>query len=265
MRFAFVPKLVMRKIWFELRKRYYLHLLRRKKSPAAILDHLRSWNHLDLKRPIRETDFVVLDTETTGLYFHKGDRIVSISALRIKDGRIDLSDTFHELVNPNRDIPGKAVVVHEILPRMVDGKPTLEKILPNFVEYVGHAVLVGHHAWLDMGFLNREMTRLCGFSLRNMVLDTVSLDQALIVMKTPISMRNKIKLDSSLGALAERYHVSLDQRHSSFGDALVTAQIFQHMIKQAEKFGILTLKGLLRIALNPPALIGVGEPEVSPM
>jgi DNA polymerase III subunit epsilon len=255
----------MRTIWLELRKRYYLHHLRRKRPPAPILNHVQNWNHLDLGQSLREAEFVVLDTETTGLRARKGDRIVSLSALRVRDGRIDLSDTFHQLVNPNRDIPGETVIVHEILPRMVEGKPTLDEILPGFVEYIGHAILVAHHAWLDMSFLNREITRLYGFSLRNMVVDTVSLDQSLAVMKTPAPLRSKIKLDSSLGALAERYHVSLDQRHSSFGDALATAQIFQHMVKQAEKMGISTLKGLLRMALNPPALIGVPEPEVSPM
>ena len=123
----------------------------------------------------------------------KGDRIISISAVRLKNGRIDLSDTFHALVNPNRDIPSETAVVHEILPRMVDGKPGIESVLPDFIRYVGPAVLVAHHAWLDMSFLNHEMNRLFGFPFQNIVVDTAILDQVIVVQKTPASMRGTIK------------------------------------------------------------------------
>ncbi len=58
---------------------------------------------------------MVFDTETTGLHARKGDRIVSISAVRLREGRIDLSDTFHELINPNRDIPSETAIIHGIL------------------------------------------------------------------------------------------------------------------------------------------------------
>ena len=112
-------------------------------------------------------------------------------------------------------------------------------------------VLVAHHAWLDMSFLNHEMTRLFGFPLRNIVLDTAILDQALVVRKFPFMLRT-MKLDSTLIAVAERYHVLIEEQHSSFGDALATAQIFQTMIKQAERSGVLCLKDLLRMAFTPP-------------
>ena len=240
--------------WHRLRNRYYLRHLRRKDLPDPIRDYLEGFVTLDLKKPIAETEFVVFDSETTGFNVKKGDRIVSISAVRLRNGRIDLSDTFHALVNPNRDIPSKTAVVHEILPRMVEGKPAIENVLPDFIRYVGSAVLVAHHAWLDMSFLNHEMIRLFGFPLQNVVVDTAILDQVLVVKKTPSSMRGTIKINSSLSSLAERYRVSIEERHSSFGDALATAQIFQNMIKQAQREGALYLKDLLRMAFTPPSL-----------
>ena len=53
------------------------------------------------------------------------------------------------------------------------------------------------------------------------------------------------KVDSTLGAVAERYHVTVEEHHSSFWDALATAQIFQQMIKQVQRLGILHLRDLL--------------------
>ena len=245
---------MMSMLWHRLRNRYHLRHLRRKDLPVHLRDYLEGFITLDLKKPIAETEFVVLDSETTGLNVKKGDRIVSISAVRLKDGRIDLSEAFHALVNPNRDIPSVTAVIHEILPRMVDGKPGIESVLPDFIRYVGCTVLVGHHAWLDMSFLNHEMSRLFGFPLQNVVVDTAILDQVLVVRKTPVSMRDTIRINSTLSSLAERYHVSLEEQHSSFGDALATAQIFQNMIKQAQQGGVVTLKDLLRMAFTPPSL-----------
>ena len=242
--------------WIPLRfkHRYYCYRLRRKNLPAVIRDYLQAFRYVVLETPIAETEFVVFDTETTGLDVKQGDRILSISAVRLKNGRIDLSDIFHEMIDPERDIPSDTAVIHEIVPRMVDGKPPLAELLPDFISYVGSAVMVGHHEWLDMTFLNTEMTRLFGFPLLNIVLDTATLDQAIILKKTPMHLKRSIRINSSLGALAERYRVSIEERHSSFWDALATAQIFQKMIKDLEKQGILSLKGLLKLVLTPPRL-----------
>jgi DNA polymerase-3 subunit epsilon len=240
-------------IWFRFKKVYYLYLLKRRKLPAVIRNHLQACVRIDLRKTASEADFVVFDTETTGLHAKKGDRIVSVSAVRLKQGRIDLSDTFHKIVNPNRDIPSKTAVIHGILPRMVDGKPTLDEILPDFIEFIGSSILVGHHVWLDMTFLNREMIGLYGFPIQNLVLDTAILDRAFQRMKSSSSL-SETDVNSTLGALSDRYHVQINGHHSSFGDALATAQIFQQMLKQAQKQGVLSLKDLLRKAYQPVSL-----------
>ena len=193
----------MNTISLRLRHRYYLFRSRRKNVPGVIQAYLQAFTRLDLKRSVAETEFVVFDTETTGLNVSKGDRILSISAVRLKNGRIDLSDSFHEMVNPDRDIPPGTAVIHEILPRMVNGKPLMDEVLPRFIGYIGSSVLVAHHAWLDMSFLNWDMDRLYGFPIQNIVLDTAILDQALTLRKTPSSMRSTVKFDTRLEALAE--------------------------------------------------------------
>ncbi len=238
----------MKMIWPRLKNLYYLYHLRGRILPPPIRDNLRALSCLNIETPIAETEFIVFDTEMTGLSAKGGDCIISLSAVRLKNGRIDLSDSFHELINPNRDIPSCTAIIHEILPRMLVGKPMLGEILPGFVGYIGSSVLVAHHAWLDMGFINREMIHLYGFPLQNVVLDTAILDQAVALMKTPLPMRCKAKVDSRLSALAERYNVNIEARHTSLGDALATAQIFQRMLKKAQQCGMFCLKDLLRIS-----------------
>lgn len=252
----------MKLILHRLRNHYYQRHLRRKDLPEVIRNYLQAFNGFDFNKPIAETEFVIFDTETTGLNVKRGDRIVSISGVRLKEGRIDLSDVFHEIVNPDRDIPSASTVVHEILPRMVNGKPTIEKVLPDFIKYIGASVLVAHHQWLDMSFLNREMARLYGIPFQNIVLDTVVLDHALIAKKTPASMAATMKVDSTLGAVAERYHVTVEELHSSFWDALATAQIFQQMIKEVQRLGIINLRDLLKLARRRPDL-GFFKPNIS--
>ena len=251
----------MKLILHRLRNHYYQRRLRRGDLPEVIRNYLQAFKGFDFNKPIAETEFVIFDTETTGLNVKRGDRIVSISAVRLKEGRIDLSDALHEIINPDRDIPSASAVIHEILPRMVNGKPTIEKVLPDFIRYIGASVLVAHHEWLDISFLNREMCRLYGIPIQNIVVDTAVLDHALLAKKTPASIIATMKIDSTLGAVAERYHVAIEGLHSSFWDALATAQIFQQMIKEVQRLGILCLKDFLKLAHTPPSL-GFVKPEI---
>jgi DNA polymerase-3 subunit epsilon len=244
----------MKMILRRLKNYYHVRRLGRKDLPPIVKEYIQSFQHLNLEKPISETEFIVFDIEMTGFKAKKGDRILSISGLRLRNGRIDLSDVFHEMVNPNRDIPSKTAVIHEILPRMVQGKPPIDEVLPHFIKYIGTAILVAHHEWLDMSFLNKEMTRLYGFPIQNLVIDTAILDRAFVLMKTPSSQRATIEINSTLDSVAERYRISVEERHSSFWDAMATAQIFQKMIKMAETLGIVNLKDLLKLAFKPPIL-----------
>ena len=239
----------------QLRRRYYRYRLQHKDLPVFLREYVEKFLYLDLKQPVAETEFVVFDTETTGLHVKKGDRILSISAVRFKNGRIDLSDAFHEIINPDRDIPSDTAVVHEILPRMVNGRPMIDEVLPRFIGYIGSAVLVAHHEWLDMSFLNWTMEHLYGFPLQNIVLDTAVLDQILTFRRTPLFERGTLNLNSRLDRVAQCYQVPMEEQHSSLWDAVATAQIFQKMIKEAQPQGILSLKDLLKLAFTPPSLV----------
>ena len=78
-------------------------------------------------------------------------------------------------------------------------------------------------------------------------------------------MRSTVTLDTRLEALAERYQVSIEAQHTSFWDALATAQIFQKMIKEAEDQGILRLKDLLRVVDFTPPSPSLNSEGISPL
>ena len=231
--------------WLRVRNRYLRWSVRNRVLPQEARQNLLALDGLKLGVAVGDIPFVIFDLETTGVDAAGGDRVVSISALRMKAGRIDLADAFYSLVNPARDIPARSVVIHGILPGMVDGKPTIETLLPGFLRFAGASVLVGHQSWLDVSFLSGEMKRLYGFPIQNPVLDTALLDGRLGRDRDGSSASGGERADRRLAALARRYRIDPEGLHSSFGDALTTAQIFQQMLKVAERSGIRCLGDLL--------------------
>ncbi|MFH0975849.1 MAG: 3'-5' exonuclease [Spirochaetota bacterium] len=234
-------------LWDRLKKRLRpLYDIKEDDLQPFLREYLHSFDSEDVEKPIEEIQFTVFDSETTGLESKKGHRIVSLSAVRLINGRIDLSDVFHELINPNRDIPSTSIIIHEIVPDMVSSQPSIEEVLPRFIKFIGSSVLVAHHGWLDMGFLNNEMMRLYGFPIRNILLDTVILDKTIQFKKFPFAEETPYKNSSTLKDVATRYNVCIEELHSSFWDATITAQIFQQLLKTVQQDGIVKLKHLLK-------------------
>ena len=171
--------------------------------------------------PLYALDYVVFDTETTGLDPSGGDQMISIAAVRIVNGRVLTGECFDELIHPGMPVPEQSTVFHGITDEMLVGKPDIKKILPRFVEFVGDAVLVAHNAPFDMKFIELQ-SETCQIRLDNPVLDTVLLSAFVH------DHSNKHTLD----VLAERYGVCIQGRHTALGDALATAHIFLKLVKQ---------------------------------
>ena len=95
-------------------------------------------------------EFVVIDTETTGL--HKGrDKIVEIASVRFKNGKA--TEIFETLVNPGKTIPADVSAINHITDDMVADCPTIEQIMPAFDRFVGTSTVVGHNLDFDLGFI----------------------------------------------------------------------------------------------------------------
>jgi DNA polymerase-3 subunit epsilon len=180
---------------------------------------------------LADLEYVVFDTETTGMRLSQGDKVVSISGIRIRRGRVQNADTFHTLVNPGRSIPPETVKIHHIEDHMVAGAPSMNDVYPQFVEYVGDSILVAHNAAFDMKCLQMAATEAGLPQIDNPILDTLLLSYAL---------HNEIE-GHSLDAIAERLGITIEGRHSSMGDARATAHIFLRLLLLLPGRGVKTL------------------------
>lgn len=193
----------------------------------------RSVPPADLERRLDELTYAVFDTETTGLNLEEGDRIISIAAVKVRTGAVKRGERFDALVNPGRPIPAESVRYHGITDTMVAGAPSFDVVLKAFLRFAEHAVLVAHQAWFDLRFLNDHARRLGlpPLTLGRPALDTVLLSE---VVHGPLRRHG-------LEAMAERFNVPLEGRHSALGDALTTAEIFVRLLGLLKKRGIVTL------------------------
>jgi DNA polymerase-3 subunit epsilon len=189
------------------------------------------------ERPLAELTYSVFDTETTGLNPAEGDEIISISAVRIVNGRLLRQEVFDQLVDPKRFIPPVSINIHGIVPEMLKGQPSIEQVVPQFFHFIEDTVLVAHNAAFDMRLLQLKET-LTGVKFTNPVLDTLLLAAAV----------HPNQESHSLEAIAQRLGVNVIGRHTSLGDALMTGEIFLKLIPLLAEQGIYTLKEALATA-----------------
>lgn len=184
-----------------------------------------------LQSYLENLDYVVVDTETTGLQLSKGDKVISISAVRIQRGRVQNTGIFNTLVNPERPIPPESTEIHRIDDSMVADAPTMNEVYPKFVEYLGDSVLVAHNAAFDKKCLDMAAAEAALPPIDNPVLDTIFLSYAL---------HQEIG-GHSLEAIAERMGIRIEGRHTSLGDARATAHIFLGLMTLLPARGVRTL------------------------
>ena len=174
--------------------------------------------------------FVVFDLETTG-FSAEVDQIIEIGAVKIKNGEI--VDNFSKFVNPKIPIPFRIEKLTGINDSMVMEAEPIEKILPEFLEFCGDAVMVAHNAGFDTSFIINNAERL-GIKYDPTIMDTVLLAQFVIP-----NLHN-YKLDT----LCKHLAVSLENHHRAVDDAQATAYIYLKMVKMLEERDIFDLDKL---------------------
>ena len=174
--------------------------------------------------------FVIFDLETTG-FSAEVDRIIEIGAVKIKNGEI--VDNFSKFVNPKIPIPFRIEKLTGINDSMVMEAEPIEKILPEFLEFCGDAVMVAHNAGFDTSFIINNAERL-GIKYDPTIMDTVLLAQFVIP-----NLHN-YKLDT----LCKHLAVSLENHHRAVDDAQATAYIYLKMVKMLEERDIFDLDKL---------------------
>jgi DNA polymerase-3 subunit epsilon len=176
---------------------------------------------------------VVLDTETTGLEVEQQHRVIEIGCVELFNRRLT-GRTYHQYLNPQRDIDMGAQQVHGLTREKLAKEPTFLQVHPAFLEFIRDAELIIHNAPFDVAFLNAELGRI---ELKHQVdhlcrvLDTLALARQMHP-----GQRN------SLDALCKRY--SVDNSHRDYHGALLDARILAEVyLAMTGGQAMLTLSG----------------------
>ncbi len=216
--------------------------------PEALRRHRGANKRLRPDLALEEAEFVVFDTELTGLSY-KNDSIVSIGAIRMRGGAILASTEFYRLVRPETELRGESVCIHEITPdELASSAMEPKDALAEFLDYAGDAVLVGHFAEIDVTFVSRAMRRHFCLPLQSRAVDTALLHAWLLARGSSLSRHfGGWCLDQNLFTMARHYGIEPGgQAHNALLDAFVTAQLFQRLLAFLPESGIKSVGGLLK-------------------
>ena len=167
---------------------------------------------------------IILDTETTGLDFRAGDRIVEIGCVELR-GRQLTGQRFHAYINPDREVPQGAIEIHGLTNEFLADKPKFAEIVADFVEFIRGAELVIHNAAFDVGFLNNELG----------LLQMESIDQLCGEVIDTLRMAREMRpgKKNNLNALCAEFGVDNSGRqvHGALLDAELLAEVYLAMTR----------------------------------
>ncbi|WP_227269165.1 DNA polymerase III subunit epsilon [Roseobacter weihaiensis] len=164
---------------------------------------------------------IVLDTETTGFDPESGDRIVEIGAVELM-GHVATGKTYHQYINPEREMPQEAFEVHGLGDDFLRDKPKFAQVGQAFVDFIGDAKLVIHNAAFDIKFLNAE--------LKWMGLPQIPWEQAIDTLA--IARKRFPGSPASLDALCRRFNIDNSSRtlHGALLDSEILAEVYLELI-----------------------------------
>lgn len=166
-------------------------------------------------------EFIVFDTETTGLYPHLGDAIIEIAGLKINKKGEELG-VFQKFVHTGIPSHPETIKIHGLTDQFIakHGRP-LKEVMTGFVEFVGETTLVGHNIrGFDMKFVNRHLLQIGLAPMENPLIDTVDLSR----QKMPHLGSHK------LGTLANEFGIDYSKAHRAIEDVKINAEVFLRLL-----------------------------------
>ena len=204
---------------------------------------------------------IVFDTETTGLSFKDGDRMVEIGCVELFN-RVETGRHFHAWFNPERDMPEDAARIHGLRTDFLRAKPLFAHLVHEVLDFIDDSPLIAHNATFDFAFLNGELNR-CG---RPAVCMTRMVDTL------PIAQKRHPGAKHSLDALCSRYGIDRSHRvlHGALLDAQLLAQVYVELmggrqigLGLADEVRLATAPAVAQAArpVRPPRVFAVPEGE----
>jgi DNA polymerase-3 subunit epsilon len=193
----------------------------------------------------KNIEFVAFDIETTGLT-PVVDRIVEIGAVKFRNGEV--IENLQELIDPQMPISPGAFAVNGITDDMVRDKPTIDEVLPRFLEFLGEAVPIAHHAPFDVGFLTYDISRLNLTPADNPVLDTCTIPKRLFPHAHGYSLEHLVAF----------LNIPAGVFHRALADAEACMGLFNRCVAEMGGPERATIKEILELN-GPPLSLCSGE------
>ena len=173
---------------------------------------------------------VFLDTETTGLSFRDGHKVVEIACIETKD-LIATGKVFHKLLNPKRSVPAEAFKIHGFSQEFLSDKETFDQVADEFLSFINDKEIIIHNASFDLGFLDGELG----------LIQKKGINKKLVIDSLEVA-RNKFPgTSNSLDALCKRFNIDLSQRtkHNALLDCELLREAYINLLDAKEpKFNL---------------------------
>ena len=173
---------------------------------------------------------IFLDTETTGLSFKDGHKIVEIACIETND-LISTGRVFHKLINPKRSVPEEAFKIHGFSEKFLNDKETFNEIADDFLKFIYGKKIIIHNASFDLSFLNGELK----------AINKELIDTSLVIDSLEVA-RNKFPgTSNSLDALCKKFNIDLSKRitHNALLDCELLREVYINLLDAKEpKFNL---------------------------
>ena len=200
---------------------------------------------------------VFLDTETTGLSFRDGHKIVEIACIETKD-LIATGKIFHKLINPQRSMPDEAFKVHGFSQEFLSDKETFKQIADEFLNFIKDKKIIIHNASFDLSFLDGELGSI----------QKEKINKKLVIDSLEVA-RNKFPgISNSLDALCKRFNIDLSRRtkHNALLDCELLREVYINLLDVKEpKFNLINSSTDRNISLSKDynkKIIPITEAEI---
>ena len=147
---------------------------------------------------------VFLDTETTGLSFRDGHKIVEIACIETKD-LIPTGKVFHKFINPRRSVPNEAFKVHGFSEDFLKDKEAFDQVADEFLSFIKDKKIIIHNASFDIGFLDGELG----------AIQKEKINKKLVIDSLEVARNKYPGSSNSLDALCKRFNVDLSREKST--------------------------------------------------
>ena len=206
-----------------------------------------------MDKKIEDVEFVIFDTETTGLDPASGDRIVEIAAMRFK-GQEKLGQ-FQSLVNPGRQVSPQAFEVNRISQDMLKDSPRREDVLPRFFDFIKGSCLCSYNLPFDLGFLNSEVILAKLSPLNDFAMIDILAMSRILLPKLP---------RYALWFVAESLGVESKQEHRALADVELTWEVFRRLKVMLQEKGVGDFRDFLHLfGMSTGAVNSIYEQKIA--